>query len=474
MAPMRASSGGPAINVTGVPIVNVAPPSTQVPPPSRENRAPGNQRKLYTLDECRNIALRTNSDIQVELWEEMARGEIKNANLIRTLPHPVISADFGSKVRQAWPYDIAQDGWYDVYKLGAWRYFAELRWSPNDAVLGFLVSKTDCNEATKSRYMRVRMAQKILGSLEPAFFRLLSLQECLPLAEKLVSLRSNLAKETQELKKDRLADLEEYHRAEQKAAQARLMVNKLRTELERQRTLVTLTMGLPADTCGAGGLFAGGTQSTPAPLPQACDLEMQALRCRPEAVIEGLNQANCYNEVLKSVVKFFPRATGFMRYGQVAGNHSHQKDIKEMDVLVCADLLEWVANIKEYKAAQARNIKAAHRNGAMALAIISDVRMSAIRCTEAQEDLKNLEESLGRAKKQLQAAQSRQKAGVLEEVVVDELRGNLFQEEIERIRLVGETNARLAELSCAMGTNYTEGAPVNSIPCLGGRFAAGN
>lgn len=398
LSPIRASVGGPTMTAGAVPIVNVAPPSMRMMDTRRENHTPRNLRKLYTLDECRSIALRNNSDLQVELWEEMARGEIKNANLWRTLPHPIISADFGSKGHQMWPYNAGADGWQDVYNAGTWRYFLELRWSPNDAVLGYLVSKTDCNEATKSRYMRIRMAQKILGSLESAFFRLLSLQECLPLAEKLSSLRNNLSKETQELKKDRLTDLEEYHRAEQKAAQARLMVNKLRTELERQRTLVTLVMGLPADTCAQGGLFATGTQSTPDSLPPACDLEMQALRCRPEAVIEGLNQASCYNDVLKSIVRFFPRATGFMRYGTVGGNQTNQKDIKEMDLLVCADLLEWVANIQEYRAAKSRSVKSAHRNGAMALAIISDVRMTAIRCMEAQEDLKNIEESIGRGK----------------------------------------------------------------------------
>ncbi len=418
-----------------------------------------------SLEECRAAALRNNSDLQAELFEELARLEITSANGLRSLPHPILSAEFGTKGTQLWPYPNADDDWYTVYRRGTWRYFGELRWSPNEAALAALMAKGDCNDAAKARHMRIRTSQKIIGSLEGAFFRLLGLQECMPAAQRLTALRNEIAKETRDLKKDRLTDLDDFYRSEQKVSHTRLLANKLKNELERQRAVLAILMGLPPELCSVNDFQVTGNQTVPEFTVSTCDLEAQALRCRPEAVMEGLNVANSYNDTMKAVVKLFPKATGFIRYGLEDTRCSKNRDIKELGALIYVDLLEWAANYRETKAVQARYIKARHRSAAVALALVSDVRMAALRVTECKEDLLNCQDALQRTRKQVETAQAKEKLGVMERVVVQELRANALQEEIERSRLIGELNARIAELNMAMGSNYSEGGALNGVAC---------
>ena len=118
--------------------------------------------------------------------------------------------------------------------------------------------------------------------------------------------------------------------------------------------------------------------------------------------------------------------------------------------------MDWFANLKERAGFTAKNIKAEQRMTATALAIATEVRMAVLRCMEADEELQTIHASLERARKQLQLAKGKAKVGVLENVAVEDAQGNVLQEDIERIRSIGEGNARLAELQCAVGINYCE------------------
>jgi outer membrane protein TolC len=439
-----------------------------IPAGQGASSAPAQAAGRYSLEECRAAALGNNCDLQAEVSEEIARMELKHSNLLKTLPHPIVSAEFGSKGAQIWPYTVQDEDWYTIYRRGTWRYILEMRWSPTDSALSWIMSRSDCNNAVKARLQRVRTAQKLLSAVEGAYFRLLALQECMPLAERLVLTRSKIAEESQDLAKERLTDLDDYHRREQKAAMARHLQVRLRTELERQRAILTITMGFPPQACGTG-LTVIGKQSRPHLDLSPCELETHAIRYRPETEIEGLNRANSHNETLKTVLRYFPKATAYLRYGQEGEKQPYKKDLRELGALVHCDLLEWISNFREHKAAQALEMKSAQRAGAIALAIMSDVRLNTLRCLETREDLANIEFSLPRTRKQLSTARGRERAGALEKTVVDDLRGDLLQEEIEQIRLTGEANARLAELACSMGTNYTEGVPRVTVPCLTGR-----
>ncbi len=178
---------------------------------------------------------------------------------------------------------------------------------------------------------------------------------------------------------------------------------------------------------------------------------------RPDAQIEGLNRINSINDLRRATVKYFPKASTFFRYGKDFGYKRADRNIDDFGLLFYVDLLDWFTNLKETSGLKARKVKAEQRMGAMALAVATEVRIATLRCMESDEELQTINASLDRAKKQLQVAKGKAKVGVLENVAVEDAQGNVLQEDIERIRSIGEANARLAELQCAMGTNYCEG-----------------
>ncbi len=195
------------------------------------------------------------------------------------MPHAGFAAELSNRDNLLYPYDTATDtlAWSFPLKQATWRYFLELKWSPTDALQGYYLASNECNDSVKTNYQRVRVSQKLLGSVDAAFYRLLSMQECLPLAERLMKVRANVAKEAKELRQDRLNDLEDYLRTEEKASIARHRLTRIRVELERQKIILASLMGLLPQNCPQGVLVAGQLAQ---PTFRFCttDLEMQALR----------------------------------------------------------------------------------------------------------------------------------------------------------------------------------------------------
>ena len=60
----------------------------------------------------------------------------------------------------------------------------EGRWGPTDAVLAFYMTKNSRNDAKKAHYLRERTGQKLIGAVDSSFYRLLSLQKTVPMAQK--------------------------------------------------------------------------------------------------------------------------------------------------------------------------------------------------------------------------------------------------------------------------------------------------
>ncbi len=292
--------------------------------------------------------------------------------------------------------------------------------------------------------------------MDAAFYRLLSMQQCLPLAERLMRIRANVAKEAKDLRQDRLNDLEDYLRTEEKASIARHRLTRIRVELERQKIILASLMGLLPQNCPQG-VFVAGKLAQPTFQFCSTDLEMQALRFRPEAQIEGLNKINSINDLRRAMVKYLPKASTFYRVGKDLGYKRADRNIDDFGLLFYLDFLDWFTNLKETSGLKAKEVKADQRIGAMALAVATEVRIATLRCMESDEELQTINASLDRARKQLQIAKGKAKVGVLENVAVEDAKGNVLQEDIERLRSVGEANARLAELQCAVGTNYCEG-----------------
>ena len=290
------------------------------------------------------------------------------------------------------------------HERSTWRYFLETRWSPIDAALAYYVSKNRLNDRLKSHHQRVRVAQRMIATIDAAFFRLLSLQESLADAKQLVSNRSQNAASLRRLHNKTIVRLEHYERAEQRADEARRLLARVRNEMERQWNILASTMGICPDQCIDSGYTVTGKMCTPNFGGELCNLELIAVKNRPEAYQAGLDHMTSINEIKRAIVRYFPRVEGFWRYTRDKDRYLYNKDWKEVGLLVQVDLLDWLSGAAESKAAQATADKTYKELGAVALALTSQVRVAGLAYNDALDELRSRESSLAGSRKVLEVA----------------------------------------------------------------------
>ncbi|MFC1836743.1 TolC family protein [Thermodesulfobacteriota bacterium] len=335
----------------------------------------------------------------------------------------------------------------------------EARWSPTDAVLAYYLSRSSVNDSLKAHYQRVRVAQKLVATIDSAFFRLLGLQLCFGKAERLVSIRCGVERKTKKALDRHLTDIKEYNRVKREAIRAQRLRDSINAEIEKQRNVLASAMGLSPDYCIDGGFHVCGQLVLPCFKTAVCQMEMQAMQNRPEAFEAGLNHLNSMNDVRRTIVKHFPKVTGFWRATRDNDKFLYNKEWKEAGVFVYFDLLDWLSNLSESKATRFNSGKTQREMAAVALAIASQVRVAAVDYFSSLNEARSaqaMEKSSGDV---LRIYKERADRDDLEKLALEEAQADGLQDRIERIRAVAESNAALAELQGAMGTNYNEPTP---------------
>ena len=286
-------------------------------------------KKCLTLEDCRSTALANNLELQIARVDEFTREAIKESKRARGLPHFTFSGELAQRDNPPYSYaDVLGDegvspspesgtgvtNYSMSHERSTWRYVLETRWSPTDTALMYFIWKSSLNDRLKAHYQKVRVAQKLLGVVDAAYFRLLSLQESLCSAKQLVSIRSRMAASLRNLQKKTIVRVEDYERAEQKAVEARRVLSKIQNEAERQKNILAAAMGLPSEFCTDSGFSVQGKLSPPKFGSQTCDLELVAVKNRPEAYQAGLDHLNSVNDVKRAIIRYFPKVEGFWRY----------------------------------------------------------------------------------------------------------------------------------------------------------------
>lgn len=433
-------------------------------------------KRFLSLEDCRAMALRNNLDLQAARLEEVTKEAIRYSSQTRLLPHFIFSGDLSERDNQRFAYSevLGREGtpagagtagaadatgvtnYSYGHERSTWYYVLETRWSPTDAALAYYVTKSGANDRTRAHYQKLRVAQKLTEIVDAAFCRLLALQESLPLAENLVRIRSEILRKGGQLLEERLARTEDYARAEQKAARARRLLSRIRNDIEVERNTLASAMALSPDYSVDGGFQVVGTLSRPVFNADISDMEMTAVRRRPEAYDAGLSYMNSVNDVKRTIVKYFPKISGYWRYACDKDKYLYNKNWKEVGISIYFDFVEWLANVDESKASQFKAAKSEREMGAVALGITSQVRVAALKYFDGMEELQSAETTLGSLRRVVQAAEARLSMQDVERLVVEEVRGDLLEAKVGRMRTLGEVNATLAALQSSMGTNYNE------------------
>jgi outer membrane protein TolC len=444
-------------------------------------------KKELTLEECRRLALVNSLELQQGQLEILTQKAIEYSNRTKMLPKFLYNGEFSQ--RDALSYGFSQlypewNGKLNKFpnrnspasnqgqtlgenQLGTWsagrdldisRSIVEMRWGPTDAALAYYMTKTSRNDAKNKHYLRERTAQKLFGVVDSSFYRMLSLQKAVPMAQKLASIRKEAASRNQKLFSQKLVSIEDLQKSDQKLLKAERLLLNLLNETEQQRNMLASALYISPDASTDGGFCLKGEIKPPC-IDHVGHLEMIAIQNRPEAYKAGLDHINSHNDLKRTMVKYFPKATLFLRYTRDNDTHMLFNDWKEIGVQVYFDLADFVVNYWENQASKLVNRKAYLEMGAVALAITSQVRASAMKYLNAMDQLKTADQSLGMSEKVLRIQRERAAHDSLQKLAILESEGDLLNEEIEKIRTQGEAMGLYAELESAMGTNFREPMP---------------
>jgi outer membrane protein TolC len=446
-------------------------------------------KKELTLEECRRLALVNSLELQQGELEILTQKAIEYSNRTKMLPKFLYNGEFSERDALSYGYSQFYPDWKgftgkvpsrsepasaeegktgdtrgDLSKWSAGRdltikrSIVEMRWGPTDAALAYYMTKTSRNDAKNKHYLRERTAQKLFGVVDSAFYRMLSLQKAVPMAQKLVSIRKEAASRNQKLFGQKLVSIEDLQKSDQKLLKAERLLLNLLNETEQQRNMLASALYISPDASTDGGFCLKGEIKPPC-IDHVGHLEMIAIQNRPEAYKAGLDHINSQNDLKRTMVKYFPKATLFLRYTRDQDIHLLFNDWKEIGVQVYFDLADFVVNYWENQASKLVNRKAYLEMGAVALAITSQVRASAMKYLNSLDQLKTADQSLGMSEKVLRIQRERAALDSVQKLAILESEGDLLNEEIEKIRTQGEAMGLYAELESAMGTNFREPMP---------------
>jgi outer membrane protein TolC len=342
------------------------------------------------------------------------------------------------------------------HERSTWRYTLEMNWSPTDAALAYYLTKSGQNDKSRAHHQRVRVGQKLVGTVESAFFRLLSAQQRLPLAKRLVRMRSHVLEQTKILCDKKLKPIEDYYRANQNSLKASRISLATEDELGRQQNFLASAMSITPGFSSADCIFVQGNLEKPICPDSVLALELKALQARPEAYEVGLNSQNSLNDVKRTMIKMFPKVTGFWKYTYDKDRFLYNKDWKDIGVRFYFDITEWFANRDESKAAKSTSTKTDMAGGAVLVGIAAQVRAAALSYSRSLRELEYTESALKSSRLVASSARAKAENNDITKLLLLEAEADTLEAEFDKIRALGEANAIFAELGVAIGTNYSE------------------
>jgi outer membrane protein TolC len=432
--------------------------------------------RSLSLEECRAIALKRNLEFEVARLEEFSKIPLTRAAQKKMLPTIAYSNEISNRDNYRWGYSDTAGGegrpprwqstgaglvtnWSYGHERGTWTQRLELKWNLTDAALAYYMSKSSKNEELKGHFKRVRVGQELIGTVDAAYFRLLGLQEAMPLAARTAAIRTSVEKTMRTLHGKQLKDIADYHRVNEKAIRAQQELASLRAEILRQRNVLASALGISPDACVDGGFCVVGGLRKPIFCCDICDMELTAVRNRPESFVAGLDTLTSIGDLKKTIVKCFPKITGFWRKNWDTDKYIWEKNWNEVGALVNFDLMETLSNNDEKNAASTLVAKKDREMANVALGITSKVRVAALKYMEALDNLANSERFLANSEALLRTSRVKAEKDKLNEIALEEIEGDVLGERMKTVKALGEANAALAELQSAMGTNYNEPAP---------------
>lgn len=426
-----------------------------------------------SLDQCRTIALSNNLTLISAGLSEISAGYVESSHWVEMLPRLSFTGHYDVKDNEEYAYGDVLGAEGEAPELGPgdgvthystseernrWRHLLEISWRPTDAVLAYYLAKSARKDKLNRHYEKVRLAQKILETVEASYHRILSAQSRLPQARELVRVREKVAKASRELLSDQLMDVEQYKIAKADLINARSYLARTRSDLSRHRSVLLTAMGLTPDNCN-GPVTVTGALCPPQYRPVLCEVEKSAVMNRPEAYQAGIAHLKSIDKLRSSQIGRFPSVNLFWRRTGDTNKFLYNNDWKEFGITAQIDLIQWLSNHRKVSANKLDAHVTSNEMAAVGLTLAAQARMAALDYLSTLERLQTVEESLRGSVRVYENFKQKATQGAIKRLSLDKAYGDMIFDRLEKIRLLGEANACLAKIRSAMGINYQAPVP---------------
>ena len=240
-------------------------------------------------------------------------------------------------------------------------------------------------------------------------------------------------------------------------ADAKNQASEIFINIGRQREILAVSMAMTPD-CDLR--LIGQLLPLPITNLDPCHLEGVALVNRPEAYQADLAVLGSIADQKRLLMKFFPRAEGFLGYFRDENKFLYYRDWLDGGLKVTFDLLDFTANLMEHGAARDRVIKTDRERAVISMGIISQVRLRTL------EAMKTIERFHKQVEVERLAAEGYRVARDIEEVkergaphrvmLINREKAlcALLQAKVDVFSALGEAHAALADVEAAVGTNH--------------------
>jgi outer membrane protein TolC len=454
---------------------------------TRPIEAANNGRSDLELHDCIRLSLENNLDLQASFWDEQVKNKLARASWGRIWPR--IQGAYSISQRDSLPWSrsdvIGQEGLYEAlgpqpgtgvtnYSTARERFTRtwnfQLLWSPMDAAMAKYISDARGNDAGQAHYQRARVAQQLVGTVTSAFWRLIALHEALPKAQILDRHRRNISQDLKNLLDSSLIETQEYLTAKSLLAEASLQLSEVYLNIGRQRELLATAMNVNPDSAFR---VMGNLKLPAVGNLDPAKLEAAALVNRPEAYQADLAQASSIADQKRLMIKFFPRAEGFVGHFRDENKFYLDREWVDGGLRLTWDLMDCLNNAYEHDAARDKVYKTDRDRAVISLGILTQVRLKTLDAMKALQrykkscELEDAARETGRIAREVEQAKDRRSSLKVIRIARERAICNLLQAEIDRLMALGDAHAALADVDAAVGINYPanqfQGVPSGSV-----------
>jgi outer membrane protein TolC len=430
---------------------------------------------VLSLDDCVQIALTNSLDMQTALWEEQVRQSLTGSARVRMLPRLESTFEESSRDNMMWSRSdvMGSEGLWErtgpqpgtgvtnfstARELGQRQWNTQLKWSPMDAYMARYLAQVKSNEATHSRYQRVRVAQQLVSTVTGAFYRLLALTEAVPKAQALEGNRRSIVRDLASLDESAMVDKQELITARSHLTEASNLLAELYINIEKQKELLASAMNV--SPCSSYRLL-GDLLPIPTPCLDSCKLETEALVNRPEAYQADLTFLSSVADQKRLITKLLPRVEGYYGYFRDENKFIYNRNWTDGGFRITWEMMDLASTLLEQGAAKQKVFKADQERALVSMGILTQVKLKTLEAVRAIERFKKMSELQRQAGESLRIAddleQARQRGGTQKTVRIAKQRVQcaVLQTEVDRLLALGDVHASFAEQAAAVGTNYS-------------------